>query len=172
MQLSNEMRDKDGVLAALVVGEMVGHFKALGMGPFEAVAALQKRVGSFHNRLVNLEDPRAGGAVRFREAMARIRAAGLTAFAGEKVLSWEDFETGEWHGDGKVEPILDRPDNRPAAQPIDRSNVLKFRLESGAFAAFRPSGTEPKLKVYLQSRTTPELMDRMEAEARELLGLG
>jgi phosphomannomutase len=172
MQLSNEMRDKDGVLAALLVGEMVGHFKALGMGPFEAVAALQRRVGSFHNRLVNLEDPRPGGAVRFAAAMTRIREAGLTAFTGEKVVSWEDFQTGEWHGGAKVEAILDRPDNRSAAQPIDRSNVLKFRLESGAFAAFRPSGTEPKLKVYLQSRTGPELLDRMEAEARELLGLG
>jgi phosphoglucomutase len=172
MQLSNQMRDKDGVLAALVVGEMVGHYKALGMGPFEAVAALERRVGSFHNRLVNLEDPRPGGAVRFKEAMTRIREAGLTAFAGEPVLTWEDFQCGEWHGGGKVEPILDRPDNRPAAQPIDPSNVLKFRLASGAFAAFRPSGTEPKLKVYLQSRTTPELLDRMEAEARQLLGLG
>jgi phosphomannomutase len=142
------------------------------MGPFEAVAALERRVGSFHNRLVNLEDPRPGGAVRFKEAMTRIREAGLTAFAGEPVLTWEDFQCGEWHGGGKVEPILDRPDNRPAAQPIDPSNVLKFRLASGAFAAFRPSGTEPKLKVYLQSRTTPELLDRMEAEARQLLGLG
>jgi phosphomannomutase len=172
MQLSNEMRDKDGVLAALVVGEMVGHYKALGMGPFEAVAALSRRVGTFRNRLVNLEDPRPGGAVRFAEAMTRIREAGLTTFAGEKVLSWEDFQTGEWHSGNQVEPIMDRPDNRPEAQPIDRSNVLKFRLESGAFAAFRPSGTEPKLKVYLQSRTTPELLDRMEAEARKLLGLG
>jgi phosphomannomutase len=103
--------------------------------------------------------------------MTRIREAGLTVFAGEPVKTWEDFQTGEWHSGSQVEPILDRPDNRSAAQPIDRSNVLKFRLESGAFAAFRPSGTEPKLKVYLQSRTTPELLDRMEAEARELLGL-
>jgi phosphomannomutase len=171
MQLTDEMRDKDGVLAALVVGEMVGHFKAMGLGPFTAVAALQRKVGSFHNRLVNLEDPRPGGAVRFREAMERIRGAGLTRFAGEAVVSWEDFQTGEWHGDGKVEPILDRPDNRAAASPIDRSNVLKFRLASGAFAAFRPSGTEPKLKVYLQSRTTVELLERMEAEARQLLEL-
>jgi len=172
MQLSNEMRDKDGVIAALVVGEMVGHYKALGLGPFEAVAALERRIGTFRNRLVNLEDPRPGGAVRFREAMTRIREAGLTVFAGEKVKTWEDFETGEWHSGNHVEPILDRPDNRAAAQPIDHANVLKFRLESGAFAAFRPSGTEPKLKVYLQSRTTPELLDRMEAEARKLLGLG
>ena len=171
MQLSDQMRDKDGVLACLVVGEMIGHFKALGQGPFEAVAALKGRIGEYANRLVNLEDPRPGGAVRFAQAMARIRGAGLTAFAGEKVVSWEDFETGLWHGDGREEPILDRPDDRARARPIAASNVLKFRLESGAFAAFRPSGTEPKLKVYLQSRTGDALLDRMESEARALLGL-
>lgn len=171
MQLSDQMRDKDGVLAALVVAEMVGHYKGLGMGPFEAVEALQARIGTFRNRLVNLEDPRPGGAVRFKAAMTRIRQAGLTTFAGEKVVSWEDFETGKWHGEGREESILDRPDSPSKARPMDLSNVLKFRLESGAFAAFRPSGTEPKLKVYLQSRTTPELLDRMEREARELLGL-
>ena len=173
MLLSPTLRDKDGVTAALLVGEMLGHFKALGMGAFEAVEALQKKVGTFHNRLVNLEDPRPGGAQRFAEAMARIRAAGLVSLGGEKVVAWEDFESCEWHGPaGQVEPILDRPEERAKARPIERSNVLKFRLESGAFAAFRPSGTEPKLKVYLQSRTTSEVLDSLEREARSLLGLG
>jgi len=170
---SAELRDKDGVTAALLVAEMVGHYKALGQNLMQAVEALQQEVGTFYNRLVNLEDPRPGGAIRFKEAMARIRAAGLQNFAGEQVVSWEDFQTGEWHGPlGQVETILDRPDRRDVALPIEHSNVLKFRLASGAFAAFRPSGTEPKLKVYLQSRTDAALLDRMEAEARKLLGLG
>ncbi|MFN7959147.1 MAG: hypothetical protein U0P46_12610, partial [Holophagaceae bacterium] len=171
MLLPPKLRDKDGVTAALVVAEMAGHFKARGMTLFEAVDALMARVGTFHNRLVNLEDPRPGGAKRFAEAMERIRTAGLASLGGEKVVSWEDFQTGLWHGEGRSEAILDRPDNRAVALPIPRSNVLKFRLESGAFAAFRPSGTEPKLKVYLQSRTDAALMDRLEAEARSLLGL-
>ena len=172
MLLSDELRDKDGVTAALVVGEMIGHFKAQGLGLFEAVDALQARVGAFRNRLVNLEDPKPGGAQRFAEAMARLRSAGLVQFGGEKVIAWEDFQSGRWHGPkDAVEPILDRPDRRDIAQEIPRSNVLKFRLESGAFAAFRPSGTEPKLKIYLQSRTDAALLDRMEAEGRKLLGL-
>lgn len=170
---SGEMRDKDGVTAALIVAEMVGHYKAKGQNLMEAVEELQQRVGVFHNRLVNLEDPKPGGAQRFAEAMTRIRQAGLKDFAGEKVVSWEDFSTGLLHRiDGTSEPILDRPDRRDVALEMEKSNVLKFRFASGAFAAFRPSGTEPKLKVYLQSRTTPELLDRMEAEARNLLGLG
>jgi phosphoglucomutase len=172
MLLSDRLRDKDGVTAALVVGEMIGHFKAKGLGPWEAVEALQQRIGIFHNRLVNLEDPRPGGAQRFKEAMARIRDAGLGSLGGERVIEWEDFQSGEWHGAmGQTETILDRPDRREVARPIEHSNVLKFRLESGAFAAFRPSGTEPKLKIYLQSRTSIELLDKLEAEARSLLGL-
>jgi len=171
MLLPPSLRDKDGVTAALVVGEMAGHFKAKGLSLFQAVEALMARVGTFHNRLVNLEDPRPGGAKRFAEAMERIRAAGLATLGGENVVAWEDFQAGEWHGEGRTEVILDRPDQRDRALPIPHSNVLKFRLESGAFAAFRPSGTEPKLKVYLQSRTDTALLDRLEAEARSLLGL-
>jgi phosphomannomutase len=171
MLIPPSLRDKDGVTAALVVAEMAGYYKAKGQTLFEAVAALMARVGIFHNRLVNLEDPKPGGAKRFAEAMERIRTAGLASLGGEKVVSWEDFQTGLWHGEGRDETILDRPDNRSVALPILRSNVLKFRLKSGAFAAFRPSGTEPKLKVYLQSRTDAAVLDRMEAEARTLLGL-
>lgn len=171
MLLPPSLRDKDGVTAALVVGEMAGHFKAKGQTLFQAAEALMAKVGTFHNRLVNLEDPRPGGAKRFAEAMERIRSAGLDTLGGEKVVAWEDFQAGQWHGGGRTEPILDRPDARTVALPLPLSNVLKFRLESGAFAAFRPSGTEPKLKVYLQSRTEATLLDRLEAEARSLLGL-
>jgi len=167
----HSLRDKDGITAALLFGEMVGHYKTLGMNLNEAVMDLQKRVGVFYSRTVNLEDPRPGGAQRFAQAMERIRSAGLRTFAGETVTGWEDFITGKSYKGGTSEPILDRPDSKAIARQIESSNVLKFRFESGAFIAFRPSGTEPKLKVYLQSRTTPELLDRMETEARSLLGL-
>ncbi|MCL1907737.1 MAG: phospho-sugar mutase [Holophagaceae bacterium] len=167
----HSLRDKDGITAALLYGEMVGHYKALGMNLMEAVLELQKRIGTYYSRQVNLEDPKPGGAQRFAEAMGRIRSAGLSNFAGETVASWEDFLTCKHYANGKAEPILDRPDRKDIAVPIESSNVLKFRFKSGAFVAFRPSGTEPKLKVYLQSRTTEDLLDRMEAEARKLLGL-
>ena len=171
MLLLPSLRDKDGVTAALVVAEMAGHYKSRRMSLFDAVDALMTRVGTYQNRLVNLEDPRPGGAKRFAEAMERIRTAGLARLGGERVVSWEDFQSGQWHGEGRTETILDRPDNKVAALPIPRSNVLKFRLESGAFAAFRPSGTEPKLKVYIQACGDATVLDRIEAEARGLLGL-
>jgi phosphomannomutase len=168
---SGTLRDKDGVTAALLVAEMVGHYQAQGLDLLDAVEALQAKVGVFRNRLVNLEDPRPGGAKRFAEAMGRIRAAGLSSLAGVPVASWEDFQTGQRHEGGRTETIVDRPDRPQVALPIEHSNVLKFRLADGAFAAFRPSGTEPKLKVYLQSRTGEAQLDALEAEARSLLGL-
>ena len=167
----HSLRDKDGITAALLYGEMVGHYKAQGMNLMEAVMDLQKRIGTYYSCQVNLEDPKPGGAQRFAEAMGRIRSAGLSNFAGETVISREDFLSCKHYANGKVEPILDRPDCKDIALPIESSNVLKFRFASGAFVAFRPSGTEPKLKVYLQSRTTEDLLNRMEAEARLLLGL-
>ena len=168
MQLSNEMRDKDGVIAALFVGEMAGHYKALGMNPFEAVAKLRQKVGTFYNRLVNLEDSSPGGAVRFANFMNHIRQIRPIVFAGERIRIWEDFQEGKWYSDGDTGTIVDRPNNY-LAKPIERSNVLKLRLASGSFVAFRPSGTEPKLKVYLQSCTTTAFLDDMEAQARNLL---
>ncbi len=126
MQLSNEMRDKDGVLAALVVGEMVGHYKALGMGPFQAVAALERRVGVFRNRLVNLEDPRPGGAVRFAEAMTRIREAGLTAFAGEAVVvlgGFPDRRVARRRPGGADPGPPRQPRRGPAPGPLQRAQV-------------------------------------------------
>ena len=72
--------------------------------------ALMARVGTFRNRLVNLEDPRPGGAKRFAEAMGRIRTAGLATLGGEKVVSWEDFQSGLWHGhtNGKQMAVVTR----------------------------------------------------------------
>jgi len=173
MQLSDQIRDKDGVTAALVVGEMIGHYKAKGMTLFDGVEVLKQKVGNYQNRLLNLEDPKPGGAQRFAQAMTRIRSANPKTFAGEALTGWEDFEAGLLHHpDGSTETIVDRPDRKDVAEALPLSNVIKFRMESGAYAAFRPSGTEPKLKVYLQSRTGTPMLDKMEADARALLGLG
>jgi len=168
MQLSDEMRDKDGVIAALFVGEMVGYYKALGMNPFEAVAKLKQKVGAFYNRLVSLEDNSSNGVFLFTNSMSKIRKNRPITFAGEKIHTWEDFQDGKWYSENSTGTIVDRPNNY-LAKPIGRSNVIKLRLSSGAFVAFRPSGTEPKLKIYLQSRTTSAFLDDLEASARSLL---
>jgi phosphomannomutase len=70
----HSLRDKDGITAALLFGEMVGYYKTLGMNLNEAALDLQKRIGTYYSRQVNLEDPRPGGAQRFAEAMGAYAA--------------------------------------------------------------------------------------------------
>ena len=137
----------------------------------DAILSLQARVGTFHNRLVNLEDPSFAGMQRFAQAMRRLRSSKIETFAGQEVVIREDYLDGIQTAREGKKPLLDRPEYPGIAKPIQRTNLLKLRLKDGSFAAFRPSGTEPKLKFYLQSRSTPEYLDRMEAEAKKLLGI-
>lgn len=168
--MRGDIRDKDAVSAALVFAEMLGFLKAKGQTLHDAISELQTRVGVFHNRLVNLEDPSFDGMKRFAEAMRRLRASAIDRFAGQAVAAREDYLEGVQTAGEATRPLLDRPDRPALAKPIQRTNLLKLRLQDGSFAAFRPSGTEPKLKIYLQSTSTPEYLERMESEARKLLG--
>lgn len=174
MQFSNSIRDKDGVIAALIIGEMIGYYKALGVSLFEAITNLKKKVGFFCYRLVNIENHSHNGIEVFATAMSNIRNSNITKFAGELITTKEDYKVGKiYHNlNGKIETIIDRPNNATYAKPIKHSNVLKLRLESGAFAAFRPSGTEPKLKIYLQScNTNINFLDEMEEYTHKILNL-
>ena len=169
---SDAVRDKDGVGAALLFAEMLGYYKAQGQTLGEAVAALQARLGIFHNRLINLEDASAEGAARFKAIMGELRHSNGLSFHGETLASVDDFSTGMRRDcEGRETLLLDRPDRPEVALPIPYSDVLKLRFKSGAFIAFRPSGTEPKLKIYLQNCTSVEQLDHMEATLKQQLGL-
>jgi len=164
-----EVRDKDGVTAALLLAEMIGYYKAKGQTLHEAVATLKERAGVFYTRLVNLEDSSFEGTKRFSQAMVKLRKSKITIFADQRVISYEDYLAGQRITENGQEDLLDRPDCPEIAKPIPQANLLKFYLEDGSFIAFRPSGTEPKLKIYLQSRSTAEYLDLMEQEARGFL---
>jgi phosphomannomutase len=151
---------------------MIGYYKAFGISAFEAVDNLKQKVGNFYNRLVNIEGHSFNDTKYFNKAMTKLRQNNITEFAGEKICLLEDFQTGTWYSEkGETGLILDRPNNKSVAKPIKHSNVIKIHLQSGAFIAFRPSGTEVKLKIYLQSCTTINFLDQMELEARSLLSL-
>jgi phosphoglucomutase len=98
MLLTNDIRDKDGVTAALVVGEMTGHYHARGMSLLDAVEALQQRVGLFHNRLVNLEDPRPGSPMPWR-------ASGLRGSRSSQGSGWFPGKTSrQANGTARMAP--------------------------------------------------------------------
>ena len=124
------IREKDGVGASMMICEMASWYKRQGMTLADAYEALEYRYGVFISALETLRYEGREGEALMRGKMDALRAS--KDIAGLKILEKTDYlidDTG-----------------------LPRSNVLRFRLEGGRQAIFRPSGTEPLLKVYLTLR--------------------
>lgn len=169
MLLDPNIRDKDGVRSTLFVAQMVQDFKNNGQSVWQAVDALKAKVGFYENSLLNYEMTRGSSLKGFLNAIDEIRKLTFQDI-NLPLTRIEDYATGHWRSlDGSSGLILDR--EGPHAKPIGRSNVLKFYLKDGSFIALRPSGTEPKLKVYIQSCGGPVLLRQLEDYSRSLIKL-
>lgn len=122
------VRDKDGVGASLLICEMLACYKARGLSLLEKLEGLYETFGYCLNTLHSFEFEGISGQERIKSIMAHFRKD-VDVFAGKKVLSCQDYLQG-----------LDG---------LPRSDVLKFILEDHCSVVVRPSGTEPKLKVYI-----------------------
>ena len=117
------VRDKDGIGAGLALAEMAGELRARGLSILDALAELRRRYGYYASRQRNLTLEGVEGARRIEEAMDRLRREPRTRLGDEPVRSFHDRRDG---------------------------NVLLYDLEDGGRVAVRPSGTEPKIKFYLE----------------------
>ena len=134
------VRDKDGVNASLLICEMYAYYKAQGRGLLEVLNDLYDRYGYCLNTLYNFQFEGAAGFEKMQGIMDDFRQNSPAEAAGLRVVSVEDYQAQEKRfTDGRREPI----------QGLPKSNVLKFWLEGGCSFVVRPSGTEPKLKIYL-----------------------
>ena len=141
--LGDYVRDKDAVTAAMLVAEMAAHYHGKGMTLLDAMAALYEKYGWFMEKTVNLVMPGLDGLEKMRALMAALRARPPREIAGEEVIRLRDYQDGSIAvaGLGKVDKT-----------PIVGSNVLYFELADGSSFIIRPSGTEPKIKIYLLVR--------------------
>lgn len=125
------VRDKDAVNASLLICEMFAYYKARGKALTEVLRELYETYGWYRSKLLTFAFEGAAGFARMRELMDALRENPPAEFAGiavEKRVDYQRDETG-----------------------LPKSNVLRFFLDGGAEAVVRPSGTEPKLKIYLVS---------------------
>ena len=128
-------RDKDAVNAAFLVTEMFSYYKSLGIGLYEKMQDLYKEFGYYKAKVLSFEFEGIAGQARMKEIIAEFRK-GLEAAGGYKVTKLLDYGEG-----------LDG---------LPKSDVLKFFLESGANFVVRPSGTEPKVKLYITAKGVDE----------------
>lgn len=134
------VRDKDAVTASMLIAEMAASYFKKGMTLADALEALYEKYGHFGELTLNLVMPGLDGLEKMRAIMATLRAQPPREIGGSAVLGMRDYQSGtvsvaELGVVGKT--------------PIVGSNVLYFELEDGTSFIVRPSGTEPKIKVYI-----------------------
>ncbi len=140
--ISPFVRDKDGVQAILLYTEMALYYKRKGMPLDVAYENLQKKYGYHGTDLVSVYFEGLSGHIKMDKMMEDLRKEGLNEIDSIKVKEIRDYELDLiTHDDGSTEPIVGLP----------KSNVLKYVLVDGSTVTVRPSGTEPKIKFYIEA---------------------
>ncbi|MBO5496777.1 MAG: phospho-sugar mutase [Oscillospiraceae bacterium] len=137
------VRDKDAVTASMMVAEMAAFYHKQGMTLMDAIMALYEKYGWFKEKTLNLVMPGLDGLQKMKELMAELRANPPKEIGGQEVIRTRDYADGSIYVAelGKV-----------GTTPFFGSNVLYFELADGSSFIVRPSGTEPKIKIYLLVR--------------------
>lgn len=135
------VRDKDAVDASMLICQMAYYYREKGMTLVDAMEKLYKQYGYYENLLVNFEFEGEDGMIKMGRIMDTLRKEHPAEIAGTKVTGWSDYQASECHDGEKVSPIS-----------LPKSNVLELRLANGSKMVVRPSGTEPKIKVYLSAK--------------------
>ena len=157
--MGDYVRDKDAVTACVMITEMAAYYFEQGMTLAQALDALYEKYGFYGERTLNLVMPGLDGLEKMRALMAQLRREPLQEIAGTKVVRMRDYQDGSVYVMG-----LGRMDKTP----ISGSNVLYFELDDGCAFIVRPSGTEPKIKVYILGvgATRPECDERVQRYAQ------
>jgi phosphomannomutase len=133
------VRDKDGIGAALRLAELARFLKARGTSLLERLDDLLVAHGLSHPVQWSVVLPGAEGRARIDAAMTRLRASPPECIGKSPVVRVLDAKTGE-----------ERVRGEKRRSPLPRSDVLAFQAEDGSRLTVRPSGTEPKIKLYLE----------------------
>ena len=140
--IGDYVRDKDAVTASMMLAEMAAWYDGQGMTLFDALQELFGKYGQYGEKTLNLVMPGLDGLAHMRRLMDDLRANPPAEIAGVKVIIRRDYDTG-------VE--TDLRTGATAKMELSESNVLRFELEDDTIAIVRPSGTEPKVKVYIMT---------------------
>ncbi|OCA99251.1 phospho-sugar mutase [Clostridium beijerinckii] len=136
----NFVRDKDAVIAAMLVCEMCLYYKEQGKSLYDALIDLYEKYGYFKETLVSLELKGKEGQEKIANCIEALRNNPVSEVNGVKIITRLDY---------KLSVEENTVNNTKAPIDLPKSNVLKYILEDGSYFVVRPSGTEPKMKVYL-----------------------
>ena len=130
-------RDKDGVVASLLISEMAAYYYANGKSLYEGLMDLYERYGYFKEETISITLSGIEGLSKINNIMAYFRENEISEINNTKVIEVKDYQKG--------------------IDSLPKANVLKYFLEDGSWIAIRPSGTEPKLKFYIATKGNTEI---------------
>ncbi len=150
-------RDKDGVVATMLIAEMAAYYKTKGMSPYEALQSIYKKYGYYAERTVSFTMPGKDGMEMMQKMLIGLRENPIKSAAGMDVVSVVDYKNDE--------------------TGLPKSDVLSYKLSDGkSYFIVRPSGTEPKIKIYLGTaaenmEASEKIIDSVLADVKKEMGL-
>ncbi len=159
------VRDKDAVVASMLICEMAAYYRTKGISMIEARENLYKEYGVYVNKVENFTCEGASGMERMKEIMASLRSNTPKAVAGLEVTAVADY----------IASTVTKADGTVTEIKLPKSDVVTLTLTDGASIVVRPSGTEPKVKAYYttvgKTREDAEgLQKKLSAEFTKVLG--
>ena len=141
--LGDYVRDKDAVSASVELTEMAAWYASQGMTLYDAIQALYKKYGYFAEKTHNLVMPGLDGLKDMANLMKSLRENPPAEISGVRVAVRKDYADGS---------VIDCTTGEKTTMELSGSNVLRFEMADGTSVIVRPSGTEPKIKVYILTR--------------------
>ena len=138
--LGDYVRDKDAVSASVELSEMAAWYASQGMTLYDALQALFEKYGYYGEKTMNLVMPGLDGLKKMADLMAGLRQNPPTEIAGVAVKQQKDYQDGS---------VVNVADGAKETMELSGSNVLRYEMADGTSLIVRPSGTEPKVKVYI-----------------------
>lgn len=155
------VRDKDAVIAAVLIAEMALYHRRAGLTLPQALDALYRQYGYYRESLVTVSLPGQEGQRQMETILCHLRENYRTVFAGKGLSAVEDYRSGR-------RVSVRRNTAERLALPC--SDVLKFIFDDDSWIVVRPSGTEAKMKLYLSARASDRAAAETRLEALEALG--
>ena len=137
--IGTHARDKDAIVASMALCEAAAYYKTQGKTIWDAMLEMYEKYGYYKDNVISITHKGMEGLAKIKAIMDSLRENPPMSFGDYKVTSTRDYQ---------LDVIKDLATGETRPTGIPKSNVLYFDLEDNAWLCVRPSGTEPKIKVY------------------------
>ncbi len=139
--VGDHARDKDGVVASMLIAEMAAYYKTKGKSLYEALQDIYKKYGYYAEKTVSVTMPGKDGMEKMSSMLVDLRENPPVKIGGMNVVLYTDYQS---------QTIKDARGGVSPLKGLPKANVLKYNLsDDKSYFMIRPSGTEPKIKIYL-----------------------